>query len=110
MVINTAISNGTSIQVRKEHKIAFLTNMLEDAVWISSGCRRTDESYHAESLREYNKLHFCCSCCFSSGSEALLVASEGLRMLKQRQGEEINLYQFVLYHPFVLCISCDFGI
>lgn len=69
----------------------------------------------AESLWEYNKLDLCCSCCFSLGAGALFFASEGVRKLKQRERGEINLYQFVLYQlvlyqPFLLCISCGFGI
>lgn len=36
----------------------------------------------AESLREYSRLDFCFSCCFSLGARALFFPSESVRKLK----------------------------
>lgn len=30
--------------------------------------------------------------------------------MKKREGGKINLYQFVLCQPLLLCVSCGFGI
>lgn len=40
----------------------------------------------------------------------MFLSSDGARVMKQRERGEINLHQFVLYQPCLLCFSHGFGI
>lgn len=79
-------SNTNLMQVRHEYKTAFSDKLARgcsmEFLLDAEGRMRADL---AESLWEYSKLDFCCSCWFSLGAGALFFASEGVRRLKQRE-------------------------